>query len=149
MNCEDFRAMITAWVDGELPGERQGLLQEHLAGCEGCRRELAEVRALKEELSMIRFSEPTDAELARYWKSVYNRLERGLAWILLSIGTIVLLCYGGFRLVEHLIRDPQIAWWVKGGVLAVVFGLAILVVSLLRERLAVRRSDKYSREVDR
>jgi anti-sigma factor RsiW len=149
MNCEDFKAMITAWVDGELPPERQELLQGHLAGCEGCRRELAEVRALKEELSMIRFSEPTDAELARYWKSVYNRLERGLAWILLSIGTIVLLCYGGFRLVEHLIRDPQIAWWVKGGVLAVVFGLAILAVSLLRERLAVGKVDKYSREVDR
>jgi anti-sigma factor RsiW len=141
--------MITAWVDGELPPERQELLDGHLAGCDGCRRELAEVRALKEELSMIRFSEPTDAELARYWKSVYNRLERGLAWILLSIGTIVLLCYGGFRLVEHLIRDPRIAWWVKGGVLAVVFGLAILAVSLLRERLAVGKVDKYSKEVDR
>lgn len=149
MNCEDFRAMVTAWVDGELPPERQRMLEEHLAGCEGCRRELAEVRALKEELSMIRFVEPTDAELARYWKSVYNRLERGLAWVLLSIGTIVLLCYGGFRLVEHFIRDPQIAWWVKGGVLAVVFGLAILAVSLARERLAVRKADKYSREVDR
>jgi anti-sigma factor RsiW len=149
MNCEDFRALITAWVDGELPPERQELLQQHLAGCDGCRRELAEVRALKEELGMIRFSEPTDAELARYWKSVYNRLERGLAWVLLSIGTIVLLCYGGFRLVEHFIRDPQIAWWVKGGVLAVVFGLVILAVSLLRERLAVGKVDKYSKEVDR
>jgi anti-sigma factor RsiW len=149
MNCEDFKAMITAWVDGELPPERQETLQAHLAACEACRRELAEVRALKEELSMIRFAEPTDAELARYWKNVYNRLERGVAWVLLSVGAIVLLCYGGFRLVEHLIRDPQIAWWVKGGVLAVVFGLAILVVSLLRERLAVRKFDRYSREVDR
>jgi len=149
MNCEEFRALITARVDGELPPDRQRLLDEHLAGCESCRRELADMAKLKEELNMIRFAEPTDAELKRYWSSVYNRLERGIGWILISVGTIVLLCFGGFKLVEQLVRDPAVAWWVKGGVLALVFGLAILFVSLLRERLAVRKSDKYSREVER
>ena len=149
MNCEEFRALITAHVDGELPADRQRLLDEHLAGCESCRRELAATAELKEDLDMIQFAEPTDAELKKYWSGVYNRLERGIGWILISAGTIVLLCFGGFKLVEHLVRDPAIAWWVKGGVLALVFGLAVLFVSLLRERLAVRKSDRYSREVER
>ena len=98
---------------------------------------------------MIRFNEPTDAELSRYWSSIYNRLERGVGWILFSLGAIVLLCYGGFKLVEAVIRDPTIQWWVKGGVLALVFGTVVLFVSLLRERLAVRRVDKYSKEIER
>ena len=141
--------MISAYVDGELAPDQRKRLEEHLAGCESCKRELAEMTALKEELDMIRFTEPTDAELDRYWRSVYNRLERGIGWVLLSLGAIVLLCYGGFKLVEAVIRDPQIQWWVKGGVLAAIFGAAILFVSLLRERLAVRKVDKYSKEVRR
>ncbi|HUT01903.1 MAG TPA: zf-HC2 domain-containing protein [Phycisphaerae bacterium] len=149
MNCEELKSMISARVDDELPPEQARRLEEHLAGCEACRRELAEMTALKKELDMIRFNEPTDAELTRYWSGVYNRLERGAGWILFSLGAIVLLCYGGFKLVEEVVRDPDIQWWVKGGVLALVFGTAILFVSLLRERLAVRKVDKYSREIER
>ncbi len=149
MNCEESKSMISAYVDDELPPDQQKRLKDHLASCESCKRELAEVTALKKELDMIKFSEPTDAELNRYWSSIYNRLERGVAWVLFSLGAIVLLCYGGFKLVEEIVRDPDIQWWVKGGVLALVFGTVILFVSLLRERLAVRKVDKYSKEVER
>ena len=141
--------MISAYVDGELTPEQRERLESHLSACDACKRELAEVRALKKELDMIKFTEPTDEQLERYWSGVYNRLERGAGWVLFSIGAIVLLCYGGFKLVEQVVRDPAVAWWVKGGVLALVFGLAILFVSLLRERLAVRKVDKYSKEVER
>jgi predicted anti-sigma-YlaC factor YlaD len=149
MSCDEFRSMISAYADGELTPDQRERLESHLSACDACKRELAEVRALKKELDMIKFTEPTDEQLERYWSSVYTRLERGAGWVLFSIGAIVLLCYGGFKLVEEVVRDPAIAWWVKGGVLALVFGLAVLFVSLLRERLAVRKVDKYSREVER
>jgi len=150
MNCDDeMRALVSAHVDGELTPDQQKRLEAHLAECEACRRELADMQALKQELDMIKFTEPTDKEFQRYWSGVYNRLERGVAWVLLSVGAIVLLCYGGFKLVEEIIGDPALRWWVKGGVLAAVFGAAVLFVSLLRERLAVRKADKYSREVER
>lgn len=149
MSCEEYQSMITAYVDGELPPQKRERLERHLAACPSCKQELTEVAALKEELAMLKFTEPTDAELRRYWRSIYNRLERGAGWILFSVGAIVLLCYGGFKLVEQLVRDPTVAWVVKGGVLALIFGAVILFVSLLRERLAVRKADKYSREVER
>ena len=98
---------------------------------------------------MIKFKEPTDAELERYWKSIYNRLERGLAWILFSAGAIIVLCYGGFKLIEQVIKDPNIALLFKIGLTALVFGAVILFVSLLRERLTVRKVDKYSKEIER
>jgi len=149
MSCEEFGPMLTAYLDGELPPERRSGLEAHLAECDRCRRELAELTALKENLAMIKFREPEDAELERYWRSVYNRLERGVGWILLSVGAILLLCYGGFRLIEQVIRDPKISLVLKIGLVAVVFGAAVLFVSLLRERLAVRKVDKYSKEVER
>ncbi|HET6429229.1 MAG TPA: zf-HC2 domain-containing protein [Phycisphaerae bacterium] len=149
MNCRDYEPMLAAYVDGELSEQDRGRLQEHLSGCLGCTDRLAELTALQEELAMIKFTEPTDVDLQRYWAGVYNRLERGVGWILLSVGSILLLCYGAFKLIEGIVTDPKVALVVKIGVVALVFGVVILFVSLLRERLAVRKSDKYSREIER
>lgn len=46
MNCERIEQRLSAWIDGELPESERALLDEHLRGCERCRREadaLAEV----------------------------------------------------------------------------------------------------------
>ena len=149
MTCDPFSDRITAYVDGELEPLQRARFEKHLETCDACRRELAETKALKEELDMMTFKEPSDAALRRYWQSVYNRLERGVGWILFSFGAIVLLCYGGFKLVEDVVRDPTISFILKAGVVAVVFGAAILFVSLLRERLTVRKVDRYSKEIER
>jgi len=144
-----YKQLLMALLDGELaPGERSEL-EAHLAGCRECRDELAGFRRLKEVTDMVRFAEPDDASWESYWRVIYNRLERGLGWILLSLGAILLLAYGAFRLVEELLTDPTVALLVKVGVGALLLGLVILVVSLVRERLYGLRSDRYSREVRR
>ena len=97
----------------------------------------------------MKFKEPSDAELERYWSSIYNRLERGLGWILFSVGAIILLCYGAFRLLESVIVNQSVALGLKIGIVAISFGIVILFVSLLRERLVVRKADKYSKEIKR
>ena len=149
MNCEEFKPLITGYLDNELSPDQQQRLETHLSTCPQCSAELANLGDLKENLAMIKFKEPSDAELDRYWKSIYNRLERGLGWILFSIGSIIVLCYGGFKLIEQLIKDPSIVWLFKIGLIALVFGVVILFVSLLRERLAIRKVDKYSKEIER
>ena len=141
--------MITGYLDDELSPDQRQRLQDHLSTCQDCTQELANLRHLKENLAMIKLKEPSDAELDRYWKSIYNRLERGLAWILFSAGAIIVLCYGGFKLIEQVIKDPSVALLFKIGLMALVFGLVILFVSLLRERLVVRKVDKYSKEIER
>ena len=149
MSCDEFKPMMMGYLDGELQPEQRVRFENHVAACGDCALELAEFRKVKEELAMMNFQEPSDAELERYWHSIYNRLERGLGWILFSLGAIVLLCYGGFKLVEEMVKDPNVALLVKAGVLALVFGVVILFVSLLRERLTVWKVDRYSKEVTR
>lgn len=149
MSCEKFNPLMSAYLDGELSDGDRRRFDEHLAACDACTRELAELKRLTEDLNMMRFNEPGDAELERYWSGVYNRLERGIGWILLSAGAIITLCYGAFRLIEEMIRDPTISIALKIGVCALVAGLVVLFVSLLRERLVVRKVDRYSREVKR
>lgn len=149
MSCDEFKGAMMGYLDGELDAEQRARLESHLDACEACARELAELSNLKEELADMKLREPSDAELERYWRSLYNRLERGVGWILFSAGAVILLCYGGFKLVEEVVRDPTIALLVKAGLVALVFGVVILFVSLLRERLSLLKRDKYSREVKR
>ena len=147
MNCDEIKTLLMGYLDGELDPEQRAQVDHHLASCDACRRDLAEFQNLNEELATMEFKDPSDEQLEHYWRSVYNRLERGLAWILFSLGAIILLCYGGFRLVESVVADPSVALVLKIGVLALVFGAVVLFVSLLRERLTVRRVDRYSKEI--
>ena len=144
-----YKQLLMALLDGELAPAERAELETHLADCRECRAELDGFRRLKEVTDMVRFEEPDDAVWASYWHGIYNRLERGLGWILLSLGAIVLLAYGTFRLVEGLFADPTVALLVKVGVGAGLLGIVVLVVSLVRERLFGLRSDRYSREVRR
>ena len=149
MSCEDYRQLITGYVDDELSVADRQRLESHLRACDACRRELEELVAFKEHLTMLKFKEPSDAELQRYWSSIYNRLERGVGWILFSLGAIVVLCWGAFEAIEEMIKDPAISLVLKVGVVSLIVGGVVLFVSLVRERLTVRKTDKYSREVER
>jgi len=149
MSCERFKEKMMGYLDDELSAEDRAAFERHLAECESCGRELDEFTRLKEDLEMVEFREPTDVELERYWGCVYNRLERGLGWILFSVGAILVLSYGGFLLVDDLICDPAVAPVLKVGVCALVLGVVILVVSVARERLTLCKADRYSKEVQR
>lgn len=149
MSCQHYRPLLTGYVDDELDDAQREQLERHLSACQACARELEELAAFKEHLAMLKFKEPSDAELERYWSRVYNRLERGVGWILFSLGSIILLSWGAFKLIEEMIHDPQITLWVKIGVVSLIVGIVVLFVSAVRERLTVRRTDKYSREVER
>jgi hypothetical protein len=46
MRCFEVQVELEAYVDGELSPERTALLEQHLAGCQGCRAELARLQAV-------------------------------------------------------------------------------------------------------
>jgi len=97
----------------------------------------------------MQFTKPAPEVWDRYWVGIYNRLERGVGWIVFSIGCVILLTYGGFQAVEAIIADPELAVIVKAGIIAVIGGLVILLISVIREKLFTARTDKYQKEVQR
>ena len=44
LDCEEVVREIWDWLDDELPQERWGAIQAHLAGCTGCREHVAFAR---------------------------------------------------------------------------------------------------------
>jgi anti-sigma factor RsiW len=56
---------LSALVDGELDGAELDRAHAHLAGCEQCRAEAAELRALKQKLRGLTTGAPAEAAMTR------------------------------------------------------------------------------------
>jgi anti-sigma factor RsiW len=54
---------LSALIDGELDGAERDRAHAHLAGCERCRTEAAELRALKQKLRTLRTGAPAEAAI--------------------------------------------------------------------------------------
>lgn len=140
---EEFAVLLTKAYDDELSPDERATFQGYLDKYESCRREWSEFTDLKEVTKDMRLKSPPGETWDHYWEHIYNRLERGVAWILLSIGCIILLTYGGFKAIEALAADPQMETAIKVGLLFTIAGLAALLVSVLREKLSIRKTDPY------
>jgi anti-sigma factor RsiW len=56
---------LSALIDGELDGAERDRASAHLASCEQCRTEAAELRALKQKLSTLLSRAPAEAAMTR------------------------------------------------------------------------------------
>ncbi len=145
---ERFQILLTKAVDGELSEEEYLEFQEVLRRRPEWERDWHEHQKVKEVTKSMRLKAPPAEVWDRYWLQVYNRIERGLAWILTSLGAIILLSYAVYQAALKIWADTHLPGVVKFGILTLVVGAVMLVVSILREKLFVRKQDKY-REVQR
>jgi len=134
---------MMGYLDNELTDEQKRQFEEHLAGCPECANELEEFRKLKAITDEVTLVEPEDRIWQDYWDGIYNRIERSVGWIVFSVAAILLTIYGGFKLIEDIIKDATVGMLLKVGLLALIVGLTILFVSVLRERLYFWKKDRY------
>jgi predicted anti-sigma-YlaC factor YlaD len=143
MTCRNYKDLMMAYLDNEIDDEQRKAFEEHLASCTQCTKELKEFQKLKQLTDSVTLAEPEDRIWQQYWGNVYNRVERGLGWIVFSISAILLTIYCGFELIEKIIRDQTVGVLLKVALLALITGLAILFVSVLRERIYFWKKDRY------
>ena len=143
MTCQDYKDLMMGFLDDELDSEQTQQFERHIAQCPQCAEELEGFRKLKAVTDDMNLVEPEDRVWQQYWRNTYNRIERSIGWVFFSIAAIVLIIYGGFKVVEGVITDPRVGLTLKIALLTLIAGLAILLVSVLRERLYFRKKDRY------
>ncbi|NIM96884.1 MAG: hypothetical protein GTO24_02000 [candidate division Zixibacteria bacterium] len=148
MKCEEIRPYLSAYLDGEIERDKKLEIERHLSDCEACRKEYQSFARLKEVTDRMKFADLSDQLWAGYWKGIYRRVERGAGWIFLSIGAIILLAFGVYQFFKEFLVDPNISSIVKIGVSTCAFGAIILLVSIIRERLFLFKTERY-KEVGR
>jgi hypothetical protein len=66
---------------------------------------------------------------------------------LVSIGAAVVLAYAAFQAITNLIADTTIPGVLKIGIAALLLGVAVLAVSVFREKWFARKSDTYRKVI--
>jgi hypothetical protein len=68
-----------------------------------------------------------------------GRTSRGAGWLLFIVGAVVVCGYGAYEFAV----DQTVPAAIKTGVAALVAGAILLFLSVLRQRLVERKTDKY------
>ena len=136
-------------VDDVASPEEDRALADAISGNEKWESELRAFKKIKEVTGSMQFKEMPDSYWEGYWKGVYRRTERTFAWILMSVGSIILLGFSAFIGLSRFYADPAVSPIIKIGVSLAALGGIIMIVSVTRERLFARNHERYEKEVER
>ena len=109
MNCDGYRDSIVLMHYGELPDELAVGLEQHLAGCEDCRRELNAMRAMDEQLAAMPVTEPQPNLLAQSRMRLDDALDQ-----IPPHGVLTRVRSHWFRWVGNLQSAPALATLLVG-----------------------------------
>ena len=138
-----FHILLMGAIDNELAETEHTEFDALLSSNADFQREFDQYKRLKEITTQMRFKTPPMEIWDSYWLNIYNRIERGIGWLLFSFGTIILLTYGLFKIVETIFMDQSLGWVIKGAIVLAMAGLAVLLASVIRERWFTYKRDPY------
>jgi ferric-dicitrate binding protein FerR (iron transport regulator) len=145
---DEARRLMMAALDGEISPEQQNQLDRMLADDPDLREDWERMSQVKEVTRSMSYREPPEEIWEEYWVSVYNRCERGIGWLVMTLSTVVLLSWSAWQAIAAMFADSAMPLFLKLAVLGVAVGAIILLVSVAREKWFVRNKDRY-REVIR
>lgn len=147
MNEREIYLMELA-LEGELSPKESKEFDELLANNHALKNDFEDQKKIKGVLMNMSLKNPGKEFWDGYWLSIYNKIERGIAWILISISAIVITAYGLIEAIGNLLAETNIPAFLKISIIVFVIGIAILIFSLAREKIAAGKRDKY-KEIQR
>ena len=139
-------ALMMAVLDGECTDAERRELDTILAVRPDLAADWVRLRRVKEVTMTMDLARPPEEVWDGYRRSVLHRTERAVAWVLIAVGGGVLAATSLWLWVESWLAS-DLPVFVKLAIGTVMVGVALLIVSVLRERLFLSRRDPYSKEV--
>lgn len=144
-SCGEISVLISGYLDDELSQQQQQRLFLHLEQCSSCRTQLQQLQLLQQEMKQSLSSEGVQMrEEDKIQAHLNESKSRGLRWlggILLVVGLLPLIGYGIYQFWQ----DPQVPVWMKFSLSAVWLGGLVVFLSVLRQRLTERKTDRYNK----
>lgn len=131
--------LLSGYIDGELTQQERQRVEIHCGNCSDCDSDLADLRALREQVGKSRLSELGEDIWREQMGDTTVKMTRGIGWLMFIGGIFVIAGYG----IYEFVIDTSMALGVKLLFLAIYGGLAALFISVLRQRLIERKTDKY------
>ncbi len=143
-NCEEFKALMMGMMDGELTEDESIRMNNHLIRCSSCREELEQIKVTSSKLDNINIKEPEKGIVDKSWKSPYSKLTKNFGILLVIAGWLIMMMYGAYEFIVT--KDAESI--PKYAFVIILVGIAILFLTVLRDRIRSYRNDPY-KEVDK
>jgi predicted anti-sigma-YlaC factor YlaD len=130
---------LSGYIDGELTQQERQRVDLHCEQCENCRQNLAELRALRDRIGETRLSVIGEDKWREKMQDSGVRTSQSIGWMLFITGVLIAI---GAAIIVFLAADDM-PTWTKVMFFAIYGGLAVLLYSVLRQRLIERKTDKY------
>lgn len=145
---EKFVVLMEKYFSNEISIEEKKEFEDLINSNTNLKAEFEEQKEVKEVLSKMKLKNPSREVWDSYWMGVYNRIERGIAWVVISVGALIFFSYASYEIVNSFINDTQAPALAKIGMAMLVFGGLVLLFSLIREKIFTSKRDKY-KEIQR
>ena len=130
-------------LDNELTKEEKILFESLLNENDDFKKEWENYKKMKTISNSIQLKKPESENWDLYWQSIYNKLELKTGMLFLFIGLVMIISYAAFHFFQELFFNSELSLFLKVAISFCSIGLIILFISVLRERLNLRKSDKY------
>ncbi len=130
---------LSGFVDGELTQQERQRVELHCDQCETCRNELEQLQAVRRIVGKARLSELDQDVWRELMGDITVRTSRAIGWLLLVGGILAAVGFG----IYDFVFNSSASLFEKFIVGAIYLGLAGLFLSVLRQRLIERKTDKY------
>ena len=139
MKCNRMETDGMRYLDHEMTADEIEEFDRHLSECEECRAVMDEMGALDRFTGRMKIKDPVDTFWEGYWKSIFRRLERKSAWLLVIAGALIVTGYFAFQALRNF-GEITIG---KIGIVVLFAGFIVLFISVLRERIHQKKTDRY------
>lgn len=131
--------LLSGYLDGELTQQQRQVVDIHMAECVECSQRFQELETVRQRLTGARLGNNNED----YWRENMNdpvtKATEGIGWLLFAGALLILTGIGIYEFVINTEMKPIIKLLTG----AVYLGLGILFLSVLRQRLIERKTDKY------
>lgn len=130
--------LLSGYLDEELTQADEQRTRLHLERCAGCRAALAEMKAIREVAMTTKFTEPDSGEWGELPRGRASSAFRSLGWTVVVVWAAVTAGYAAWGLATGP-EDLAAKLLAFGG----ISGVALLLVSVLIDRVRAARTDRY------
>ncbi len=132
--------LLSGYIDSELTQQDRQRVQLHCEKCRECSEQLAELQALRGQIAESTLSEVGQDIWRERTNDVTARTSRGIGWLALIGGVLLAAGLAIYEFVKEMGSMSPLSILIIGGIYG---GLLLLFISVLRQRLVERRTDRY------
>jgi hypothetical protein len=139
-NDDHVSDLLSGYIDGELTQQDRQRVRLHCESCSECNSSLEDFREMRGKVANAKLSELSQDKWRETMNDATVKTTRGLGWLLLVGGAMISI---GVLMLEMFTSDSSMSIQEKLIVGGIYGGLLLLFLSVLRQRLIERKSDKY------